>query len=211
MPPLKGCKLEPLITMKKPLPAVPLERIQKQIFLLRGQKVMLSQHLAEMYGVPVKVLNQAVKRNRERFPDDFLFQLDSSESQNLKSQIVTSSWGGARTMPYAFTEQGVAMLSSVLRSSRAIQVNIAIMRAFAQLRQVLSSHTELARKLAELEQRIEGHDTAIRSLFEAIRQLMAPPPPEPPKPEIGFHVREEAVPDRVNRRALGSAPRKATS
>jgi hypothetical protein len=187
--------------MKRSLALIPLERIQKQIFLLRGQKIMLSQHLAELYGVPVNALNQAVRRNRARFPDDFMFQLDLVELENLKSQIVTSSWGGARrALPYAFTEQGVAMLSSVLRSGRAVQVNIAVMRAFVQLRQVLSSHAELARKLTELEQRIEGHDTAIRSLFDAIRQLMAPAPPEPPKPEIGFHVKEDALHYRVGRK-----------
>ena len=188
--------------MKKSLALIPIERIQKQILLLRGQKVMLGQHLAELYGVPVKVLNQAVRRNRDRFPDDFMFQLDSVELENLRSQIVTSSWGGVRFLPYAFTEQGVAMLSSVLRSARAVQVNIAIMRAFVQLRQVLSSHTELSRKLTELEQRIEGHDAAIRSLFDAIRQLMAPPLSEP-KPEIGFHVKEEAIPYRVKGASLG--------
>jgi len=186
--------------MKTPLSLIPIERIQKQIFLLRGQKVMLSQHLAALYGVEVKVLNQAVKRNRARFPDDFMFQISPNEFENLKSQIVTSSWGGVRrALPYAFTEQGVAMLSTVLRSERAIQVNIAIIRAFVQLRHILSTHTELARKLSELEQRIEGHDTAIRSLFEAIRQLMAPPAPEP-KPEIGFHVREESIPYRAKPR-----------
>ena len=177
-------------------PPIPLERIQKHIFLLRSQKVMLSQHLAELYDVPAKVLNQAVRRNRERFPDDFMFQLNEEELAILKSQIVTSSWGGVRFLPYAFTEQGVAMLSSVLRSPRAVLVNIAIMRAFVQLRQVLGSHAELARKLAELEKKIEGHDTAIRSLFEAIRQLMAPPAVEP-KPEIGFHVKEDAIPYRA--------------
>lgn len=185
--------------MNKPV-LIPLERIQKQIFLLRGQKVMLSQHLAELYGVPVKVLNQAVKRNNDRFPDDFLFQLTSEEFEILKPQIVTSSWGGLRrALPYAFTEQGVAMLSSVLRSARAVQVNIAIMRAFVQLRQVLGSHAELARKLAELEKRIEGHDTAIRSLFEAIRQLMTPPLPGPNR-EIGFHVREKSSPSSAARK-----------
>jgi hypothetical protein len=149
---------------------------------------MLSQHLAELYGVPVKALNQAVKRNGDRFPDDFSFQLTSGEFQLLKSQIVTSSWGGLRrALPYAFTEQGVAMLSSVLHSVRAIQVNIAIMRAFVQLRQVLAGHAEFAGKLAELEKKIEGHDTSIRSLFDAVRQLMAPPQPSP-KREIGYHV-----------------------
>jgi hypothetical protein len=184
----------------KPL-AIPLERIQNRIFLLRGQKVMLGPHLAALYGVSAKVLNQAVRRNRMRFPDDFMFQLDSPELANLKSQIVTSSWGGMRFLPYAFTEQGVAMLSTVLRSERAVLVNIAIMRAFVQLRQVLGSHAELARKLAELEQRIEGHDAAIRSLFDAIRELMAPPTPGQPPKEIGFHVKEDAVPYRTKRRA----------
>lgn len=128
-----------------------------------------------------------------------MLQLNSEELEILKSQIVTSSWGGARFLPYAFTEQGVAMLSSVLRSGRAVQVNIAIMRAFVQLRQLLSSHEELSRKLAQLEQRIEGHDAAIRSLFDAIRQLMAPPLPEA-KPQIGFHVKEDDVPYRIQPR-----------
>jgi hypothetical protein len=166
---------------------MPIDRIQRQIFLLRGEKVMLSQHLAELYGVAVKVLNQAAKRNLNRFPADFMFQLDRSEFENLKSQIVTSSWGGARrALPYAFTEQGVAMLSGVLHSDRAVRVNIAIMRAFVQLRQVLSSHAELARKLAELERRVEGHDAGIRSLFDAIRQLTAPPRKR--HREIGYHT-----------------------
>jgi len=186
--------------MKKSLALIPVERIQKQIFLLRGQKVILSQDLADLYGVPAKALNQAVKRNRQRFPDDFMFQLDHVEFENLKSQTVTSSWGGARALPYAFTEQGVAMLSSVLRSERAVQVNIAIMRAFVQLREILSSHAELARELTALEKKIEGHDTAIQSLFEAIRQLMAPPVAQP-KPEIGFHIKEEPTPYRTKRKS----------
>ena len=133
---------------------------------------------------------------------DRAFRLTRQEVANLKFQIGISSsdFGGRRYLPYAFTEQGVAMLSSVLRSKRAVQVNIAVMRAFVQLRQVLSSHAELARKLADLEERIEGHDTAIRSLFDAIRQFMAPPP-APPKPEIGFHVKEDAVPYRIKRKA----------
>jgi hypothetical protein len=186
--------------MKDSIAIVPVERIQKQILLLRGQKVILGHHLAELYAVPVKVLNQAIKRNQERFPDDFMFQLDQVELDNLKSQIVTSSWGGVRrALPYAFTEQGVAMLSSVLHSRRAVQVNIVIMRAFVQLRQVLAGHAELARKLVELERRIEGHDADIQSLFEAIRQLMAPPQPGE-RPEIGFHVKDDSVSYRVKRR-----------
>jgi hypothetical protein len=173
--------------MKKSVALAPLEHIQKLIFVLRGQKIMLSQHLAELYGVPVGALNQAVKRNKARFPEDFMFQINQKEFEDLKSQIVTSSWGGLRrALPYAFTEQGVAMLSSVLRSPRAVQVNIAIMRVFVQLRQLLSGHVELERKFADLERRIEGHDTTLRSLFEAIRQLISPPKKR--RREIGYHT-----------------------
>jgi hypothetical protein len=189
--------------MKKSSALIPVERIQRAIFLVRAEKVMLDADLAALYGVSTGNLNKAVKRNLDRFPLDFMFQLTSDEAENLRFQIGISSsdFGGRRHLPYAFTEQGVAMLSSVLRSKRAVQVNIAVMRAFVQLRQVLSSHAELARKLAALEQRIEGHDTAIRSLFDAIRQLMAPPPPEQPKPEIGFHVKKDFVPYRTRRKA----------
>lgn len=175
----------------KPSPAVvPVELIEKKIYLIRGHKVMLSTDLAKLYGVEVRVLVQAVKRNIERFPEDFMFQLSQEEYENLKSQIVTSSWGGARrARPYAFTEQGVAMLSSVLRSERAIQVNIAIMRAFVRLREILSTHKELAYKLAELERKIEKHDEEIKAIFEAIRQLMMAP--KKPKRKIGFKVKNK--------------------
>ena len=167
---------------------IPREVIENKIYLIRGHKVMLSTHLAKLYGVEAKVLIQAVKRNMDRFPDDFMFQLMDDEYKILKSQFVTSSWGGIRRAnPYAFTEQGVAMLSSVLNSKRAIQVNIAIMRAFVRLKAVLSTHKELAHKLAELERKVEKHDVEIQSIFEAICQLMAPPP-EKPKRRIGFHV-----------------------
>ena len=169
---------------------------ERRILLIRQQRVMLGQHLAALYGVPVKVLNQAVRRNRERFPDDFMFQLDGVELDNLKSQFVTSSWGGRRVAPYAFTEQGVAMLSSVLRSPRAVQVNITIMRAFVRLREMLLTNADLARKLADLERK---YDSQFKAVFDAIRQLMAPPP-APPKPEIGFHVKEDAVPYRIGRK-----------
>jgi len=138
---------------------------ERRILLIRQQRVMLGQHLAELYGVPVKVLNQAVRRNPERFPADFIFQLDRVELDNLKSQIVTSSWGGSRVAPYAFTEQGVAMLSSVLRSRRAVQVNIAIMRAFVRLRKMLLTNAELARKLADLERK---YDSQFKAVFDAI-------------------------------------------
>src|SRR3989338_10066745 len=161
------------------------EVIEYKIFLLRGQRVMLSIHLANLYGVEIRVLIQAVKRNLERFPKDFMFQLTNKEYKNLKSQIVISSWGGIRHPPYAFTEQGIAMLSSVLRSKRAIRVNVAIMRSFVKLRGILSTHNELTYKLRELERKIEKHDVEIQDIFEAIRRLMAPQ--KEPKQKIGFH------------------------
>jgi hypothetical protein len=161
---------------------VPTVKIEQRILVIRGQKVMLSSHLAELYEVEPKVLMQAVKRNSERFPVDFMFQLTKVETENLKSHFVTSSWGGARrAFPYAFTEQGVAMLSSVLRSQRAVQVNVEIMRAFVRLRQLLATHEDLARKLNELEQKC---DAKFRVVFDAIRHLMTPA--DPPKRPIGF-------------------------
>lgn len=170
---------------KKQVPTktvVPLERITESIFWLRGQKVMLSHDLASLYGVEPRTLVQAVKRNTERFPEDFVFQLEKQEVENLKSQVVISSWGGVRTLPYAFTEQGVAMLSSVLRSERAIQVNIEIMRSFVKLRQLLATNAELARKLAALESK---YDEQFKVVFDAIRELMKPPEPGKKRP-IGF-------------------------
>ena len=140
--------------------------------------------LAQMYGVATKVLIQAVKRNSLRFPEDFVFQLNEMEFVNLRSQSVTSSWGGRRYMPYAFTEQGVSMLSSVLHSRRAIQVNIAIMRTFVKIRQMLSAHKELAGKIKDLERRIQSHDHKIEAIFEAIHELMDLP--EKPRRAIGF-------------------------
>jgi len=168
---------------------VPVARIQKSIFLIRGQKVLLDMDLAEFYGVETRSLIQAVKRNIERFPPDFMFQLTQDEFDSLRSQIVISKGkGGRRYLPYAFTEQGVAMLSSVLRSKRAIQVNVAIMRTFVKLREILLTHKELAHQLVDLERRLEDHDEQIQTIFEAIRQLMAPP--EKPRKKIGFQVKE---------------------
>jgi len=165
---------------------IPTEEIAPHIYVIRGHKVMLSLHLAELYGVEPRALVQAVKRNHERFPVDFMFQLSREEFDVLKSQFVISSWGGLRrATPYAFTEQGIAMLSSVLRSKRAILVNIEIMRTFVRLRQMLSSHTELARRLDELEAK---YDDQFKVVFEAIRQLMNPS--EPPRRQIGFRARE---------------------
>jgi hypothetical protein len=157
--------------------------IERRIYILRNQKVMLSTDLARLYGVEPRVLVQAVKRNKDRFPGDFMFQLSAAEFGRLKSQIVISSWGGLRrAAPYAFTEQGVAMLSSVLNSKRAIAVNIAIMRTFVRLREILSTHKDLARKLEELERR---YDRQFKVVFDAIRELMEPPPARN-KRKMGF-------------------------
>ncbi len=151
--------------------------------MIRGQSVMLSHQLAELYEVEPRSLVQAVKRNAQRFPDDFMFQLTNEEFSNLKSHFVISSWGGSRANPYAFTEQGVAMLSSVLRSPRAIQVNIEIMRAFVQLRHMLASNAELAKKLFALEKKYDGQ---FKLVFQAIRELMAPSARK--KKPIGFRA-----------------------
>jgi hypothetical protein len=164
---------------------IPAERIEKRIFYLRGVKVMLSPDLAELYGVTAKVLNQAVTRNRERFPEDFMFQLTRGEFEDLKSQIVTSSWGGMRrALPYAFSEQGIAMLSGILRSGRAIRVNIEIMRAFVRLRQMLSANAQLASKLEDLERK---YDRQFKIVFDAIREIITPPLARS-KP-IGFRIK----------------------
>ena len=162
------------------------EAISQKIYLIRGHKVMIDKELANLYSVPIKRLNEQVKRNKKRFPEDFMFQLTENETVSLRSQIATLKRGKHRKyLPYAFTEQGVSMLSSVLNSERAIQVNIAIMRAFVKLRQILSANKKLAHKLKELERKTEKHDTEIQAIFEAIRQLMKPP--EQLKRRIGFH------------------------
>lgn len=167
---------------------LPVERIESRIVLLRDQKVMLDADLAELYGVSTRALNQAVRRNADRFPDDFMFQLSAAEADNLRSQSVISSYGGRRYLPYAFTEQGVAMLSSVLRSDQAVRVNIAIMRAFVRLRQVLATHAELARKLQELEQKSDRNFAAVfRAIEQLIQQDAAEPSPYGPKKKrIGY-------------------------
>lgn len=167
---------------------IPQETIASKILLLRGKKVMLDRNLAGLYGVTTGNLNKAVKRNIERFPEDFMFQLTKDEAKTLRFQFGSLKRGQhPKYLPYVFTEQGVAMLSSVLRSKRAIQVNIAIMRVFVRLKEILYNHKELACKLNELERKIEKHDEEICSIFEAIRQLMTPPP-EIPKRRIGFHA-----------------------
>ena len=162
---------------------IPTERIEGTILLIRGHKVILDADLAKLYGVTTFNLNKAVKRNLDRFPDDFMFQLTYQEVRNLIFQIGISSWGGTRKQPRAFTEQGVAMLSSVLKSKRAVLVNIEIMRAFVRLRALIASNKDLAKRLDELEKK---YDSQFKGVFDAIRQLMTPPPPKPRR--IGFRA-----------------------
>ena len=170
--------------MTKKALVMPQEVIENKIFLVRGKKVMFDRDLAVLYGVETKFLNRAVKRNIERFPEDFMFQLSKEELASLRFHFGTSIRGGRRYLPYAFTENGVAMLSSVLNSERAIHVNIQIMRTFTKLREILVTHKELAHKLAEIERKIERHDDEIKAVFDAIHGLMTPP--EPKKKKIGF-------------------------
>jgi ORF6N domain len=167
----------------------PLAGVEGMIHLIRGQKVMLDADLARLYGVETKNLNKAVKRNRDRFPADFMFQLESQEVANLRFQFGTSSsHGGQRYLPFVFTQEGIAMLSGVLNSSRAIRVNVEIMRAFVRMRGFLLSENDLPRRLAELEKKYESHDEAIQEVFFAIKKLMSPRPRRGPKREIGFHT-----------------------
>lgn len=176
---------------------IPSERIERAILLIRSEKVILDADLAGLYGVETKALTRAVRRNLLRFPADFMFQLTKEEFRNLRRQFGTSSrWGGRRYPPYAFTEQGVAMLSSVLHSPRAVHVNIEIMRAFVRLRRILDSHTGLARKLAALERK---YDAQFKVVFNAIRQLMAPPP-EAKRKRIGFATEHEESQKRSSRK-----------
>jgi len=169
---------------------IPQEVVESKILLIRGKKIMLDRDLALLYGVETKVLNQAVKRNRSRFPEDFMFRLSTSE----RNELVTNcdrfgTLKHSSSNPYAFTEQGVAMLSSVLKSERAVQVNILIMRAFVKLREIISTHKELARKVNLIEKRMDSQDKKIYTIFEAIRQLMAPPVGRSKK--IGFRREKE--------------------
>ena len=165
---------------------VSVEVVATKIFEIRGKKVMFDHDLAKLYGVETRYLTRQVRRNIERFPDDFMYQLTIQEVMNLKCQNGTSRWGGIRKPPYVFTEQGVAMLSSVLNSKRAIKVNIQIMRAFIKLKELLLTHKELAIKLEALEKKYTEHDRKIKDIFEAIRQLLTPP--AEPKKKTGFHA-----------------------
>ena len=175
---------------KQSTPTVSVERIERSIHLVRGHKVILAADLAALYGVVTWRLNEQVKRNQNRFPDDFVFQLTPEEDKALTSQIARSKSGrgGRRTLPFAFTEHGAIMVAMILKSPRAVDMSVQVVRAFVRLREMLASNVALAHKLAELERRLEGHDQAIHDLFEAIRQLLTPP--QPKRSQIGFHARE---------------------
>lgn len=178
---------------------LPLETITQRILLLRDQKVLLDSDLAELYGVETRRLNEQVKRNRERFPQDFIFELDAEEFKHLKSQFATSSWGGRRKLPLAFTEHGAIMAATILSSPRAVEVSVYVVRAFVQLRELAATHQDLAKRLDDLEEKTEAQAlqqnifanntrTQLKQVFEAIRQLMTPP--DPPKRPIGFVTQE---------------------
>ncbi len=169
---------------------VPVEIIQGKIHLIRGHKVMFDVDLAELYSIETKRFNEQVKRNAQRFPEDFMFQLTQQEYQDLRSQFATSSWGGRRYLPYVFTQEGVAMLSSVLNSERAVQVNIQIMRVFVKLRELILSHKDLARKIEDLERKFGEHDAKIIHIFNEIRRLMATSEPldNYKRTKVGFVV-----------------------
>jgi hypothetical protein len=164
------------------------DQIEPLIRTIRGHKVLIDRDLATLYGVPTKRLNEQVRRNRERFPNDFMFQLNDQEVESLRSQIATSKAGrgGRRYAPYAFTEHGAIMAATILNSPRAVEVSVFVVRAFVRLRQWMAGHQELATKLNELDKKVAGHDDAIRQLVTAIRKLMSPPPGDRPKRRIGF-------------------------
>jgi hypothetical protein len=167
------------------------EIVEKRILRIRDQRVILDKDLAELYGVETKVLKQAVKRNKDRFPDDFMFELTREEFKNLRSQIVTSSWGGTRYLPMAFTEHGAIMAANTLNTPRAIEMSVFVVRAFVRLREMLYGNRELAKKLDQLERKVQNHDDAIKAIVSAIRKMTLPPRKEKRKgKKIGFKVDE---------------------
>jgi phage regulator Rha-like protein len=177
--------------MAKPIRAliIPDELVMNKIYLIRGQKVMLDRDLAELYGVETKQLKRQVKRNQDRFPEDFMFELSLEEQNNLRSQFGTSSWGGVRYFPMAFTEQGVSMLSGVLKSETAIRVHIQIIRVFAKMRELLLTHKDILLKLEKIERKFTGYDEDIQLIFRYLRQLLNPP--QTPRRKIGFRRKGE--------------------
>jgi len=168
---------------------IPDELVMNKIYIIRGKKVMLDEDLAELYQVETKRLNEQVRRNNDRFPDDFMFKLTKKEFENLKSQIATSSWGGRRKLPLAFTEQGVSMLSGVLNSETAIRVHIQIIRIFTRMREMIMTHKDILLQLEKMEKKLAGHDEDITLIFQYLKQLLNPP--QPPRRKIGFKRKEE--------------------
>lgn len=186
---------------------IPVDRVEQCIYVIRGHKVILDVDLARIYGVSTARLNQQVRRNRKKFPTDFVFELTRKEFDNLMLHSATSSsgYGGRRKLPLAFTEHGAIMAATVLNSPQAVLMSVLVVRAFVQMRETLTNHHELVRKLAELERRLTGHDDAIRHLFGVIRQLLGPPEanPETPPKQIGFHARERGVAYRTKSKNAG--------
>ncbi len=168
---------------------IPDELVISKIYLIRGQKVMLDRDLAELYGVETKQLKRQVKRNQDRFPEDFMFELSQEELNNLRSQIGTSSWGGTRYTPFAFSEQGVSMLSGVLNSETAIRVHIQIIRVFAKMRELLLTHKDILLQLEKIEKKLSGYDEDIQLIFQYLKQLLNPP--QPPRNRVGFRRKNE--------------------
>jgi len=187
--PDRGSRQRRRVDMAAKVELIPIERIESRILLIRGLRVLIDADLAELYGVPTRALNQAVRRNEERFPEDFMFQVTAAEAAALRSQFVISKKGrgGRRYLPNAFTEHGAIMAANVLNSTQAMKASVLVVRAFVRLRRLLAANHELAGKLAELEQRIGTHDRAIQGIMKAIRDLMEAPP-DPPKERIGFRT-----------------------
>ena len=187
----KGKRIELRNVTKKTNPLIPVERVENVIFLLRGRKIIIDSDLAELYGVSTSRLNEQVKRNIQRFPADFMFQLNKDEFANLKSQFATSSsgWGGRRKLPYAFSEHGAVMAATVLNSERAVAGSVYVVRAFIKLRQMLAPYKELTKKLEQLEKKLQTHDKQIVTLVQAIRLLMPPPDAKPKRP-FGFYSKK---------------------
>lgn len=180
-----------LMTQKENELLVLEEVVINKIYYIRGCKVMLDKDLATLYEVETKHLKRQVRRCIDRFPEDFMFELNEDEFENLRCQIGTSSWGGTRYMPMVFTEQGVAMLSSVLNSSRAIKVNIQIIRVFTKMREMLLTHKDILLKLEQLEHQVLQNSGDVQLIFETLKKMLTPPPPEPPRPRVGFRRKNE--------------------
>ena len=181
----------------------PKKPIESLILNVRGQKVILDTDLAELYGVTTKVFNQAMKRNADRFPEDFMFQLEAQEFALLRSQIVTSNVGrgGRRYAPYAFTEHGAIMAATVLNSPEAVAMSVFVVRAFMQMRERLIANAAILKRLAEIDKTLLEHDSALNIIWTKLQPLLAPPP-DPPRPEIGFHIKEDAMPYRTSRKRM---------